>query len=56
MGYLEEEEMIEMKQRYFEIHHLIAIQGEMNKEFEKITNTQGIFMTSLKTTTILTTI
>lgn len=30
-----EEEMVKIKWRNFKVHHLIAIRGEMNKEFSK---------------------
>ena len=34
----EEEEMTRIKWKDFEVHHLIAIQGEMDEEFTKIAN------------------
>ena len=37
----EEEEMTRIKWKDFEVHHLIAIRGEMDEEFKKTTNKQG---------------
>ncbi len=37
----EEEEMSRIKWKDFEVHHLIAIRGDMDEEFTKTTNKQG---------------
>lgn len=37
----EEEEMSRIKWKDFEVHHLIAIRGEMEEEFTKTANKQG---------------
>ena len=37
----EEEEMTRIKWKDFEVHHLIAIRGEMDEEFKKTANKQG---------------
>ena len=39
----EEEEMTRIKWKDFEVHHLIAIRGEMDEEFTKTVNKQGSF-------------
>ena len=38
----EEEEMTKIKWKDFEMHHLLAICGEMDKESKKTANKQGI--------------
>ena len=37
----EEEEMTRIKWKDFEVHHLIAIRGEMDEEFTKTVNKQS---------------
>ena len=37
----EEEEITIIKWKDFEVHHLIAIRGEMDKEFKRTANKQG---------------
>jgi hypothetical protein len=37
----EEEEMTRFKWKDFEVHHLIAIRGEMDEKFKKTANKQG---------------
>lgn len=37
----EEKETARIKQKDFDVYYLIAIGGEMDKEFAKITNKQG---------------
>ena len=43
----EEEEMTRIKWKDFEVHHLIAIRGEMDEEFTKTVNKQGKFFLDL---------
>jgi hypothetical protein len=43
----EEEDAARTKWKDFEVHHLIAIRGEMEDEFIKTANKQGIYIFSL---------
>jgi hypothetical protein len=43
LGESDEEGVASVKWRDFEVHHLIAIRGEMDDEFARTANKQGIF-------------
>ena len=44
VGESDEEKMKRVKWKDFEVHHLIAIRGEMEEEFAKSANKQGKFL------------